>query len=95
LVGAIAVLLQSSRLKISPDLTLAPVLTTELQNFRMKFTKTGHDQYESWREADHDDCVLAVAMGLWYGERGEMTWSDIDGGDFVNFLQQAGIDLAW
>jgi len=95
LVGAIAVLLQGGRLKISPDLTLAPVLTTELQNFRLKFTPSGHDQYESWREDQHDDLCLAVSLGCWYGERGELTWDDVDGEDFVNFLHQAGVDLAW
>jgi len=30
---------------------------------------TGHDSYEAWREGDHDDLVLAVAMACWTGER--------------------------
>jgi hypothetical protein len=30
---------------------------------------TGHDSYEAWREGDHDDLVLAVALACWTGER--------------------------
>ncbi len=30
---------------------------------------TAHDSYEAWREGDHDDLVLAVAMACWAGER--------------------------
>ena len=30
---------------------------------------TGHDAYEAWREKDHDDEVLAVALGCWVGEQ--------------------------
>jgi hypothetical protein len=30
---------------------------------------TGLDSYEAWREEDHDDLVLAVAMACWCGER--------------------------
>jgi hypothetical protein len=28
--------------------------------------KTAHDSYEHWRESDHDDLVLATALGCWY-----------------------------
>lgn len=68
LVSSVAVALQAGTLKIAPDLTLAPVLTEELSRFRMKFTRTGHDSYEAWRESDHDDLVLSVSLGLWYAE---------------------------
>jgi hypothetical protein len=30
---------------------------------------TAHDSYSAWREADHDDLVLSVAMACWFGER--------------------------
>ncbi len=30
---------------------------------------TAHDSYEAWREGDHDDLVLSVAMACWAGER--------------------------
>jgi len=30
---------------------------------------TAHDSYEAWREGDHDDLVLSVALSCWAGER--------------------------
>ena len=29
------------------------------------------DTYEAWREGDHDDLVLAAAIGIWWAERAE------------------------
>jgi hypothetical protein len=69
LVAAVQVLLQNGRLKIAPDLELAPVLKQELLNFRVKIDpKTAHDSYEHWREGDHDDLVLATALACWFSE---------------------------
>jgi hypothetical protein len=69
LVAAVQVLLQNGRLKIAPELELAPVLRKELLNFRVKIDpKTAHDSYEHWREGDHDDLVLATALACWYSE---------------------------
>jgi hypothetical protein len=31
--------------------------------------RTRHETHEAWREGDHDDLVLAVAMACWCGER--------------------------
>jgi len=28
-----------------------------------------NEQYEAWREGDHDDLVLAVAMACWLGQQ--------------------------
>jgi hypothetical protein len=69
LVGAVQTLLQNRRLKIAERLVLAPVLRKELLNFRVKVDpKTAHDSYSHWREAEHDDLVLAVAVACWYRE---------------------------
>jgi hypothetical protein len=69
LVAAVAVALQQGRLKMAPDLLHAAMLTAELQNFRMRIDpRTAHDSYAAWREADHDDLVLALAVALWYGQ---------------------------
>jgi hypothetical protein len=69
LVAAVQVLLQNGRLKIAPELELAPVLKKELLNFRVKIDpRTAHDSYEHWREGDHDDLVLATALACWYSE---------------------------
>jgi len=29
---------------------------------------TGHDSYEAWREGDHDDIVLSLAVACWSAE---------------------------
>ncbi len=69
LVAAVQTLLQSGRLKIAESLELAPTLKKELLNFRVKLDpRTAHESYEHWREADHDDLVLATAMPCWYRE---------------------------
>jgi hypothetical protein len=69
LVASVQTLLQNGRLKIAPEMELAPVLRSELLNFRVKINPaTAHDSYEHWREADHDDLVLAVALACWYQE---------------------------
>jgi len=70
LVGSLQVLFQGGRLKISKKLPLAFVLQNELLNFKVKIDPvTAHDSYSAWREADHDDLVLSVAMAAWWAEQ--------------------------
>ena len=73
LVGVVAVLLQQGRLQIAQSLPETPMLTHELLNFKVKIDpSTAHDAYAAWRERDHDDLVLALALACWWGEfRGE------------------------
>jgi hypothetical protein len=67
LVSTVQVLLQNERLKIPRSLPLAQTLKKELLNFRQKIDpNTAHDSYSHWREGQHDDLVLATAMGCWY-----------------------------
>ncbi len=69
LVSATQVLLQQGRLQIAEALPLTPILTSELQAFRVKIDPlTAHDSYSAWRERDHDDLVLALALACWWGE---------------------------
>lgn len=69
LVSTVAVLLQGRRLHIVPVLPEAKMLAHELTNFRMKIDPvTAHDSYAAWREAEHDDLVLAVALACWAAE---------------------------
>jgi hypothetical protein len=67
LAGVLQVLLQGGRLRIARGLPAATLLAAELLNFRVKINlKTAHDTYEAWREGDHDDLVLAVALAAWH-----------------------------
>ncbi len=74
LASTIAILLQTGRLRIAPSLQEAGNLERELQAFRVKVSVDGHDSYEAWRENDHDDLVLAVAMAVWLNEKGRNGW---------------------
>lgn len=70
LVGCLQVLLQSSRLKVASKLELGSILQQEMLNFKVKIDPlTAHDSYSAWREQDHDDLVLAVALACWWGEQ--------------------------
>jgi hypothetical protein len=68
LVSVLQVLLQSHRLQVARRLRMAPVLVKELEAFRVKITAGALETFASWRERDHDDLVLAVALAAWVGE---------------------------
>jgi hypothetical protein len=73
LVGTLQVLLQTRRLAIADSLPEAPVLVRELETFRAAPPVLRGDAVESWRERDHDDLVLAVAVAAWLGELAMVT----------------------
>lgn len=71
LVGSVQVLLGTGRIEVAPGLRQAPVLVQELKSFSYKINAaTAHVSLEAWRERDHDDLVLALALAAWWGERG-------------------------
>ncbi len=70
LAGILQILYQTGRIKVSGALAEAKTLNKELLNFKVKISAEGHDSYEAWRESIHDDLVLAVAIGCWFGEKG-------------------------
>jgi len=64
------IILQGKRLKFGRNIKETKTLKKELMNFQYKFNEqTGNTTFEHWRERDHDDCVLAVAIALWYSEK--------------------------
>jgi hypothetical protein len=66
LVAALEVPFDKGTLRIAEGLDLWPALREELQSFRRKQNpKTAHVSFEHWRDSDHDDLVLAVAMACW------------------------------
>ena len=70
LAATLEIIFQNRRIKISRDIPGGNILKKEMMNFRYKTNpETGHTSFEAWREKDHDDCVLAVAIALWYGEK--------------------------
>lgn len=69
LVGALQIVVQGDRLRVAPALKLAAVFAQEMQNFRMKVTTSANVTYEAWRDGDHDDIVLSVALACWMAGR--------------------------
>lgn len=65
LVGAVQIMLQQGRLKVAEVLPEAAAFVREATAFRVTINDRGHDSYAAWREGDHDDLVLAVAMACW------------------------------
>jgi hypothetical protein len=66
---------EGHRLKIAKGMRLVEELVSELENFKVKVNlRTAHDSYEAWREADHDDLVLALALACWWAERRSGIW---------------------
>jgi len=61
--------LQERKLQIADSISLKHVLIDELSNFQVKVNpETGYEQF-GHRQGAHDDIVLAIAMGCWYGGR--------------------------
>ena len=69
LVGIMQVLLQGRRLRVALALPEAQTLTRELATFRAKVTVAKPESELDWRQGDHDDLVLAVAVAAWEAER--------------------------
>lgn len=71
LASALQVALQSKQLRIAQELPLAALLIKELEGFRVSISLSGHASFGNdvgaapWRTADHDDLVLATAIGVW------------------------------
>ena len=69
LVTCLQVVLQSHRLRIARGLHEAAVLVRELQQFQVKISASAHETFGVWRDGQHDDLVLAVALACWWAER--------------------------
>jgi len=68
LVFALLAVYQSGRIKVADTLELARPLTGELTNLKLKINTRGNDSYSAWRESEHDDLVLSLALVTWYME---------------------------
>jgi len=70
LVAAVQAALQSRRLEIPSSIPEAKSLEKELLSFKARISTTAHESFEAdWREGNHDDLVLALAIAVWLAER--------------------------
>jgi hypothetical protein len=68
LVSVLQVMLQARRIKVAPTLPEAKTLVRELTTFQVKITPAANEVFGAWREGQHDDLVLAVAIAIWQAE---------------------------
>lgn len=67
LVSCVQLALSRRILRIAEDLPEASLLQNELALFEVKLTPAAHETFGVWREGAHDDMVLSLAIGLWFG----------------------------
>jgi hypothetical protein len=77
LISQVQALLHSGTLKIQKDLSDAPALLDEMQEFRATVSDSGYWKFGA-RAGKHDDLVLALAIALWraVGAKPRMIISD-------------------
>jgi hypothetical protein len=89
LVTCLQMLLQGRRLQIARGLPQARTLTRELQNFQVRITAAANETFGVWREGQHDDLVLAVALACWWAERSPRWGPDACTGGGKTLVSQA------
>lgn len=72
LASVLVTLFQERRLALA-QVPERDVLIREAQTFSVKVTPAGNETFESWRENEHDDLVLALALACWSAEN--LVWS--------------------
>lgn len=100
LVTTTQTMMQMGRLKVAKKLPLATTIVKELQAFKMKIsTQSGHVSFEAWRDRDHDDLVLMLSQGVWWGNKTADKWqkdrgphSGIDNDMRKAALERYGLD---
>jgi len=69
LIAAAQVALQQHRVKLPRSSGEAATLVEELLAYRVTIGASGHDSYgNDWRQAPHDDLVLALAIGIYVAD---------------------------
>ncbi len=65
LIAGLQAMVQMRTLRIPRGLPGAGELVKEMLGMRMSITLNRHETYGAWREGDHDDLVLALALAVW------------------------------
>jgi hypothetical protein len=68
LITTCQLLIQNHRLRIATGIPDHAALVEELLAYRITISENGHDSYGPWREHDHDDLLLALALAAWTAE---------------------------
>lgn len=65
LIIGLQVMIQRGELQIAGGLSYSAALVREMAEMRVRVSGAGREQYGGWREGEHDDLVLAVALACW------------------------------
>jgi len=63
------VMLQEKQVVIAARIAGMAELLKEMGQMRVKVGGAGREQFGAWREGEHDDLVLAVALACWAVKR--------------------------
>jgi hypothetical protein len=69
LVASITKVIQERRLKVVFGCENAGLFKSELKNFQLKVSASGHNTYNA-AQGSHDDTITAVGLCLWHGDKG-------------------------
>ena len=101
LVADVAVAMQNGRFEVVEQLEHAATLRREMQTFRARYSLAGNQTFaagDDWRQGNHDDLVLAVALSLWWGERKTSRGGEVIAESYANVGGQdraGAIDALW
>jgi hypothetical protein len=65
LISGLQLMLQRKELQIAKGMAGTETLVEEMMAMRVKISLAGNEQFGAWREGEHDDLVLAVALACW------------------------------
>ena len=65
LIVGLQVLVQQGGLQIAAGMKEGETLLKEMANMRVRVSGSGNEQFGAWRDGEHDDLVLAVALACW------------------------------
>ena len=68
MVASITKVIQERRLKVVKGCENAALFRTELKNFQLKVSASGHNTYNA-APGSHDDSITAIGLCLWYAAR--------------------------
>ena len=84
LMAGMQVRLERGELKIARGSAEGERLVHEMAGMRVKVTGSGREQHGAWREGEHDDLVLAVALACWCARH----FNPLDGGGSAGYVQR-------
>ncbi|MGA3360063.1 MAG: hypothetical protein ABSC87_07635 [Halobacteriota archaeon] len=93
IISSAKVMFGKKELRIAPDIPFKDTLVTELQNYKVEISDTGHDLYAAWRESDHDDLVFSVSLACWYALRKKKDTLSIDASEVMTNTSEGATHL--